>query len=210
MKYYLLFIFGLFLPGLLRAQPAKAYLNAESFKNGKFIELGDVTVQARDIAELNKSYGGNLRIKSEDKDINKKLRNEYWAVEKDTFLYINAGVVFQKDGYTVVTHRTREFLYFKVAMGKTQASMNAATAGLLFGAVGGAIAGGITAAVTPSAIGAYILYIDWGEPMPLTRKSFTHLLEMRKDTALLAKYEQEDYPTSQETYFKYLDLMDHK
>ena len=115
MRYFLL-ILAFFCKGLCSAQDtAKAYLSPAALFSGEMAEMEGITIKANYREELNEySYW----LSSKDKKINKRVQNEFWAIERNDSLFLNCNLVFRSKKfwpgvYAYVAHRAPRHLHFR-------------------------------------------------------------------------------------------------
>jgi hypothetical protein len=137
---FLILVSGIHL--ISAAQPLRAYKDLDSYLNNKYVLLDSAAIVKGDNLGyvLRSEYpkprrNGKVSIWSDER-ISIKLNKEYWAVERNDSLFINAGIVlgitpankkkgstnanYPVNGFEHVKFRSAKYLYFRGGVSNVQ------------------------------------------------------------------------------------------
>jgi len=153
----------------------------------------DVKIQKREPSEIQFNGGNDYKLVSEDKSIKKRvLKKDIWAISDGHTLYIN-GLNYKCQQWYSKVDDEGKYLIFKAAVPNSEA----ATAGLLGGAIGGAMI----------AERRYVYLIDakTGEFSLVKKKNIHEVLSDFPEK--LSEYDKEEDPKSVDVIFKYVKTL---
>ena len=186
--------------------PKGVYLSFEEIKQKSPSVFEELEVERRTKGDIKMNGGNDYKLFTSDKSISKKtIKKQYYAYSDGDSLYINC-IHYQIQPWYAPVLSDGKFLVIRGGLSidrKIQKEQldNQAQFGYMFGAVGGALQGAKLAMLR-------FIYVIDKETNKITTVSSAYLRELLSDTPeLLEQYENEQEPSDQDLFVKYLKLL---
>jgi hypothetical protein len=196
----------LFLPLLYISIVAKAqtqvkyYADFKAYSEGNAQTLDNIIIEQRTKSAIKTNGGNDYKIYGEDKEVNKDIKNTYWAIQNGDDLYLNCKVLMGNKWYAFVYYTGARYLCFDagIPLGGNVKTENDVSTGLAMG-FKQSFAGAITRY-------NYLLDRQTGEILLLDKKKMLQLLENKPE--LKKKYKAEYYPHDPKVVVVYLSQLE--
>ena len=201
MKTTSILLFLIFLLSAAHAQePCKSYANISDLLNGVYETTLNVTVEKRTKNQIFMSGGGDYKISNGDKEADKRIKSELFAIEVNDSLYVNLkGLKYKKraiGGWFAPALICKGNIYFSaLPVGPSAAAA--------FGLIGGAVQ-----AANANVTRVYYVVDSSGKKLKLDKIGSEKIEEMLGNyPELLERYKKEAFKDHIEIIEKYLRLV---
>lgn len=185
----------------LKAQiQVKYYTDFKEYTAGNAHTLDNIIIEQRSRSAIKTNGGNDYKIFSEDKELNKEIKNNYWAIQNGDELYLNCKVLMANKWYALVFYSHPKYLCFEAGLPlggdiKTEnvvdASLKMAYKNYFEGT---------------AARYNYLLDKQTGEVLLLDKKKMLQLLDGKPE--LQKKYKGEFYPHDPKVVVEYLSKIE--